>query len=44
MSSSGLKTMNFQNMINDNKEQKLMDNTDPAIAYTPCYTQCGLIR
>ena len=36
MSSSGLKTMNFQNMINDNKEQKLSDSTEPAIAYTHC--------
>jgi len=37
ISSSGLKTMNFQNMAKDNKEQKLSDSTEPAIAYTPCY-------
>jgi DNA modification methylase len=37
MSISGLKTMNFQNMIKDNKKQKLSDSTEPAIAYTPCY-------
>lgn len=37
MSSSGLKTMNIQNMRKDNKEQKLSDSTEPAIAYTTCY-------
>jgi len=37
MSSSGLKTMNFQNMTNDNKEQKFSNNTEPAVAYTQCY-------
>jgi len=43
MSSSGLKMMNFQNMTKDNKEQKLSNSTNPAIAYTPCYMQCGFI-
>ena len=37
MSSSGLKTMNFQNMTKDNKEQKLSDSTNTAIAYSTCY-------
>ena len=41
MSSSGLKTTNFQNMTNDNKQQKLSDSTDTAIAYSTCYVQCG---
>jgi DNA modification methylase len=39
MSSSGLKTINFKNMTNDNKEQKLSDSTDTAIAYSTCYPQ-----
>lgn len=43
MSSSGLKTINFQNMINDNKEHKLSDSTDTAIAYSTCYSQPLLI-
>jgi len=37
MSSSELKTTNFQNMTNDNKQQKLSDSTEPAIAYSTCY-------
>jgi hypothetical protein len=37
MSSSGLRTINFQNMTNDNKQQKLSDSTKPAIAYSTCY-------
>jgi len=32
--------MNFQNMTNDNKQQKLSDSTDTAIAYSTCYVQC----
>ena len=36
MSSSGLKTQNFQIMTNDNKQQKLSDSTDTAIAYSTC--------
>jgi len=36
MSSSGLKTMNIQNMTKDKKEQKLSDSNKPAIAYTLC--------
>lgn len=39
MSSSGLKTINFQNMTNDNKQQKLSDSTEPAITYSTCYRQ-----
>ena len=39
MSSSGLKTINFQNMTKDNKHQKLSDSTDTAIAYSTCYAQ-----
>jgi len=39
MSSSGLKTTNFQIMTNDNKQQKLSDSTEPAIAYSTCYVQ-----
>jgi len=31
MCSSGLKTMNFQNMTNDNKEQKLSDSIEAEI-------------
>ena len=42
MRSSGLKTMNIQNMTKDNKQQKLSDSTDTAIAYSTCYVQCGL--
>ena len=42
MSSSGLKTINFQIMTNDNKQQKLSDNTKPAIAYSTCYRQYGI--
>ena len=38
MSSSGLKTINFQNMTKDNKQQELSDSTDTAIAYSTCYT------
>jgi len=37
MSSSGLKTINFQNMTKDNKQQELSDSTDTAIAYSTCY-------
>jgi tRNA A37 threonylcarbamoyltransferase TsaD len=37
MSSSGLKTINFQIMTNENKNQKLSDSTDTAIAYSTCY-------
>ena len=37
MSSSGLKTINFQNMTNYNKQQKLSDSTETAIAYSTCY-------
>ena len=36
MSSSGLKTTNFQIMTNDNKQQKLSDRINPAIAYSTC--------
>ena len=36
MSSSGLKTMNFQNMTEDNKQTEPLDSTKPAIAYTHC--------
>lgn len=36
MSSSGLKMTNFQNMTNDNKQQKPSDSTDTAIAYSTC--------
>lgn len=36
MSSSGLKTMNFQNMTKDNKQTEPLDSTKPAIAYTHC--------
>jgi len=36
MCSSGLKTINFQIMTNDNKQQKLSDSTDTAIAYSTC--------
>ncbi len=39
MSSSGLKTINFQIMTKDNKEQKLSDTTKPAIFYSTCYPQ-----
>jgi len=39
MRSSGLKTINFQIMKNNNKQQKLSDNTDTAIAYSTCYVQ-----
>ncbi|HNV63444.1 MAG TPA: hypothetical protein PKN54_10950, partial [Candidatus Cloacimonas acidaminovorans] len=39
MSSSGLKTINFQIMTKDNKEQNLSDSTDTAIAYSTCYAQ-----
>lgn len=42
MSSSGLKTINFQIMKNNNKQQKLSDNTDTAIAYSTCYRQYGI--
>ena len=28
-------------MTNDNKQQKLSDSTDTAIAYSTCYVQCG---
>lgn len=42
MSSSGLKTINFQVMKNNNKQQKLSDNTDTAIAYSTCYRQYGI--
>lgn len=38
MSSSGLITINFQIMTNDNKKQKLSDSTDTAIAYSLCCT------
>ena len=38
MSSSGLITQNFQIMTNDNKQQKLSDSTDTAIAYSTCCT------
>lgn len=41
MSSSGLKTINFQIMTNDNKQQKLLDSTEPAIAYSTCYKQAA---
>jgi len=37
MKSSGLKTQNFQIMTKDNKQQKLFDSTEPAIAYSTCY-------
>jgi site-specific DNA-methyltransferase (adenine-specific) len=37
MCSSGLKMINFKNMTNDNKHQKLSDSTDTAIAYSTCY-------
>ena len=37
MSSSGLITQNFQFMTKDNKQQKLSDSTEPAIAYSTCY-------
>ena len=43
MSSSGLKTINFQIMTKDNKEQKLSDSTDTAIAYSTCYSQPLLV-
>lgn len=36
MSSSGVKTTNFQIMTEDNKQQKLSDSTEPAIAYSLC--------
>lgn len=36
MSSSGVKTTNFQIMTEDNKQQKLSDSTDTAIAYSTC--------
>lgn len=39
MSSSGLITQNFQNMTKDNKQQKLSDSTETAIAYSTCYAQ-----
>ena len=39
MRSSGLKTINFQIMTKDNKQQKLSDSTEPAIAYSTCYVQ-----
>ena len=39
MSSSILKTINFQNMTKDNKQQKLSDSTNTAIAYSTCYRQ-----
>ena len=37
MSSSGLKTTNFKFMTKDNKQQKLSDSTNTAIAYSTCY-------
>jgi hypothetical protein len=37
MSSSGLITQNFQIMTKYNKQQKLSDSTDTAIAYSTCY-------
>lgn len=39
MSSSGLITTNFQFMTKDNKQQKLSDSTDTAIAHSTCYPQ-----
>ena len=39
MKRSGLITTNFQIMTKDNKQQKLSDSTEPAIAYSTCYTQ-----
>lgn len=39
MSSGGFKTINSQNMINDNKAQKPSESTDPAIAYSKCCAQ-----
>ena len=39
MSSSGIKLQNFKNMTNDNKQQKLSNSTEPAIAYSTCYAQ-----
>ena len=42
MSSSGFRTINFKNMTNDNKRNKLSDSTEPAIAYSTCYRQYGL--
>ena len=39
MRSSGVITQNFQFMTNDNKQQKLSDSTEPAIAYSTCYPQ-----
>ena len=35
--SSGLKTTNFKFMTKDNKQQKLSDSTNTAIAYSTCY-------
>lgn len=39
MSSSGIRTINFQIMTNDNKQQKLSESTDTAIDYSTCYAQ-----
>ena len=41
MSSSRLITITFQIMTKDNKQQKLSDSRDAAIAYSTCYVQCG---
>ena len=37
MSSSGLETINFQIMTNDNRMQTLQRTTKTAIAYSTCY-------
>lgn len=42
MSSSGIKNDKFSNMTKDNKQQKLSDSIEPAIAYSTCYRQYGI--
>ena len=42
MSSSGIKKLNLMKAQNYNISTKHQYSTKPAIAYTRCYTQCGL--
>jgi hypothetical protein len=44
MCSSGFETQNFKYKTNDDSRTNVKKRTEPAIAYSRCYSQCFLRR
>mgnify|MGYP006910065070 CR=1 FL=1 len=44
MCSSGFETQNLKYKTNDDSRTNVEERTEPAIVYSRCYTQYGLLR